>query len=191
MSTFALQRERCRRHVVFLLGACLGAAILAACSSARPIDTDVAYRYVAAARDMTGYRIEFQRMPEFLKPMLRDEVSRVLADKGLAYSEGEARSVLLMTFDSEPLPSAIAEDASESGERSIRVVAARFNARVSLELTDSVSRERIWAGRLSRVHYATEGAYMHEAAARRAIRAALRDIFADFPNRNTEANTRD
>ena len=191
MSKFAFRHGLSRRQIGRLLGAFLGAALLAACSATGPIETEVGYRYVAAARELSGYRIEFLRMPEFLKPMLRDEVSRVLADKGLAYSEGEAQSVLLMTFDNLPLPSAVAESASESGERSMRIVAARFNARVSLEMTDSVSGERVWAGRLSRVHYVTEGAHMHEAPARRAIRDALRDIFADFPNRNTEANTPD
>lgn len=174
-----------------LLLACLGAATLAACTAGPPIETMVDFRYVAAAEDMHSYRVEFLRMPEFLKPMLRDEVSRVLADKGLEYTEGEAHAVLLLSFDNEPLPSVVAESASESGERSERIVAARFDARVRLDMSDSVSGERVWSGSLARVHYVTEGSYMHEAAAREAIRDALRRIFADFPNRTTAAATKE
>ncbi len=169
------------------------ALALAACAARPPIETTVTYRYLPAAADLGSYRIEFAGMPEFLKPMLRDEISRVLADRGLAYTEGEADALLRMTFDNEPLPSVVARSGTdgENGTEVEQVVAARFNAKVTLDMSDSVSGERIWMASVGRVHYFTEGAYMHEEPARRAIRDALRGIFADFPNQLDREGTPD
>lgn len=159
------------------------ALVLTACAAQPPVTTAVSYRYAPAAADIGSYRVEFVDMPEFLKPMLRDEVSRVLAGHGLGYTESEADALLLMTFDNQPLPSAVARSGSdtEGVAATEQVVAARFNAVVILELSNTVTAERIWSGSLGRVHYVTEGAYMHEEPARRAMRDALRRIFADFP----------
>lgn len=157
---------------------------LAACARQPAIETTVSYRYLPAAAVLGSYRVEFSGMPDFLKPMLRDEVSRVLADRGLAYTEDAADALLRMSFDNEPLPSATAYAGTDTagGATAEQVVAARFNAKVILDMTDSVSGERIWAGSLGRVHFVTEGAYMHEEPARRAIRDALGRIFAEFPD---------
>lgn len=165
------------------LAAVLAGVLLAACASGPPINTSVSYQYPEAAEGVRTYRMEFRGMPEFLKPMLRDEASRVLAMKGLDYTEGDADAVLLLTFDNVPLKSDVAVVEDESGDTTSQVIAARFNARVNLEMTAAVSGERIWTASLGRVHYATEGSYMHESPARVAMRDAFRDVFADFPNR--------
>ena len=44
------------------------------------------------------FRVEFEDMPEFLKPMLRDEAAIVLDTKGLEYTEGDAHAVLRMSY---------------------------------------------------------------------------------------------
>jgi len=128
-------------------------------------------------------------MPEFLKPMLRDEVSQVLATNGLAYTEGEADALLLMIFVNEPMPSDVELAGTEAGDgaTSEQVVAARFNARVELEMRASVTGERIWSGWISRRHYVPDGAYMHEAPARQAMREAFAGVFAEWPDRLTAA----
>lgn len=160
-------------------------ALLNACAAHPPVIANVSYQNPNAAADIRTYRVEFQGMPEFLKPMLRDEASRVLADFGLDYTEGDAHAVLLMTFENRPLQSAMVATGSDSIDMKTDTneIAARFDARVAVELKDSVSGERLWAGTLSRVHYATADSYMHEPPARIAMRDAFRVIFADLPNR--------
>lgn len=166
----------------------LAVLALGACTSGPPINTSVDYQFPQAADDIRTYRVEFQGMPDFLKPMLRDEASRVLTTKGRQYTEGRADAVLLMAFENEPLESDVAEAGNDSGDAAAtkRIIAARFNARVKLKMADSVSGDLIWAASLGRVHYVTEGAYMHESPARVAMRDAFRDVFADFPNRLEE-----
>jgi hypothetical protein len=145
----------------------------------------VNYQDRNAVADIRTYRVEFRGMPEFLKPMLRDEVSRVLAERGYDYTEGDAHAVLLMEFENRPMPSVTAATGTDSSAEVAdrQEIAARFDARVTIELSDSVSRERLWAGTMSRAHYVTEGDYMHEPPARVAMRDAFRVIFADLPNR--------
>ncbi|NNL54897.1 MAG: hypothetical protein HKP32_07070 [Woeseia sp.] len=172
-------------HLIVLL-------LLTACAGGPPIATATGYQYTAGAANIHSYRIEFAGMPEFLKPMLRDEISRVLAQKGLRYTEGDADAILLMTFINDPLPSATLQSGSEdnNGSMTSEVFAARFNARIKIEMTTRIAQERIWSGTLSRVHYVTEGDYMHEAPARDAMRRAFGELFAAYPARRTEYMTR-
>ncbi len=159
--------------------------LLGACAVQPTVAADVNYQNRAAIAAMRTYRVEFRGMPEFLKPMLRDEASRVLAEHGLDYTEGDAHAVLLMEFENRPMPSVMAATGKDSRDLPAdqQPIAARFDARVAVELSDSVSGERLWAGTMSRPHYVTEGAYMHEPPARVAMRDAFRLIFADLPNR--------
>lgn len=163
-------------------------ALLTACAYRPAITSQAGYSDTGSAASLHTYRVEFVDMPEFLKPMLRDEVSRVLSPKGLAYTEGEADAVLLMTFVNEPLPSDVELAGTEAGDGAIseQVVAARFNARVEVEVRDSVTGERIWTGWISRRHYVPDGAYMHDAPARQAMREAFAGVFAEWPDRRTE-----
>jgi len=170
-----------------LLGtACL--ALLAACAYQPAITSQAGYSDTEHAASVNAYRVEFADTPDFLKPMLRDEVSQVLAAKGIAYTEGEADAVLLMTFVNEPLPSDVELAGTEAGDgaTSESIVAARFNARVELEMRDSVTGERIWSGWINRRHYVPDGAYMHEAPARQAMREAFAGVFANWPGRPPE-----
>ncbi|MCB1845016.1 MAG: hypothetical protein KDI09_18770, partial [Halioglobus sp.] len=113
-----------------------------------------------------------------------------LADKGLSYTEGTADAVLTMSLENRPLAPDVAFTGRDGGESqgSPVTTATRFDARVEMEMLDSVSRDRIWAATLSRVHYAPDGAYMHEEPAREAMRSAFRHVFANFPGRPVTEN---
>ena len=165
--------------------------LLSACASGPPIVTAAGYQDAARAANIGSYRIEFAGMPDFLKPMLRDEASRVLAWKGLRYTEGDADAILLMTFINEPLPSSTLQTGVEEDDSRMtsEVIAARFNARVNIDMTSSIDRERIWSGSLSRVHYVMDGDYMHEPPARAAMREAFGELFSAYPARSTEYRT--
>lgn len=155
------RKTRCLRRLVPAL-----AVVLISCGALPSISTSV--DYCCRGGDVHSYRVEFRDMPEFLKPMLRDEFSIALARKGFEYTEGDAHAILDLSFAATPL----AADG----------VDARFDAEIHAELTDSVSRELLWSGRLSREHYVTEGSYMHEAPARAAMKEALRALFEDLPD---------
>jgi hypothetical protein len=115
-------------------------------------------------------------MPEFLKPMLRDEVSRVLRTRHLAYTEGVADAVLTIAFSSSPMAR---DDTRREGENDALV---HFEAELNLEFRNSVTDERIWSGTMSRAHHVAEGETMHDDRARSALRVALSELFADFPD---------
>lgn len=124
-------------------------------------------------------------MPEFLKPMLRDEASIVLDRKNLEYTEGDAQGVLTIKFVATPLESPTGDSEAAWGSLSPGGT-ARFNAEVRMEMNNSVTGERIWAGSMSRLHNVGPGAYMHEAPARKATREALLVLLADFPAVDTD-----
>jgi len=58
----------------------------------------------------------------------------------------------------------------------------RFIAEVQVELKNSVTGEKLWAGTMGRVHNVYEGSYMHDAPAKSAMRNAFLEIFADYPD---------
>ena len=158
----------------------LGVAI-GACGSLPSIATDVTYCCEPGTEGIHTFRVEFEDMPEFLKPMLRDEASIVLSAKGVEYTEGDAHAILLMSFVNTPLTREEAEQYEAWGTISPGGD-AHFIAEVKLEMKNSVTGEMIWAGSMGRVHNVAEGSYMHDAPARAAMRSAFLEIFADYPN---------
>jgi len=121
-------------------------------------------------------------MPEFLKPMLRDEASVVLDMKGLEYTEKDgADAILNMTFINRTLETGEAAQ-DEAWETISPGGGVRFIAEVRLKMTDAASGEKVWSGNMDRVHNVYEGSYMHDAPGRAAMRDAFLDMFADFPN---------
>ena len=174
---------RVKRALIF----CVSATLLASCGSLPQIGTDVAYCSNVNLERINTYRVEFEDTPEFLKPMLRDEASIALSTKGLEYVEGDAHAILMMTYVNRTLESGEAAR-DEAWETIAPGGGVRFIAEVRMEMTDAVSREKIWAGSMARVHNVYEGSYMHEAPARAAMRNAFLDMFADFPDANGDAS---
>jgi hypothetical protein len=166
----------------FSLPALLAVLSFSACGSLPPISTTVDYCCQAPMPGLKTFRVEFKDMPEFLKPMLRDEAAIVLHDKGLEYTEGDAHAVLTMAYvhnliPPEPpvkVPDGFAESLTPGGE-------TRFMAEVKIELRDAVSRELVWSGNMVRAHYVQMGSYMHDTMARSAMRDAFMTLFADYP----------
>jgi hypothetical protein len=156
--------------------------LLAACGSLPPIATSVDYCCKAAPPGLKTFRVEFENMPEFLKPMLRDEAAIALDAKGLEYTEGDAHAVLKMTYVHNPLPTDPLEQPPDSfGEARAPGGTSRFMAEVKIELRDSISHELIWSGTMLRAHRVQMGAYMHDLPARAAMRQAFSMLLADFP----------
>jgi len=166
---------------IFRTGALLSFVILMAtgCSGLPTIAADVTYCCHPAADDVRTYRVEFEDTPEFLKPMLRDEASIVLSSHGLDYTEGDAESILLMSFVNKTLERG---DDQEAWERIAPGGGVRFIAQVVIEMKDSVTGELIWSGTMQRIHNVYEGSYMHDAPARTAMRNAFVEMFTGFPN---------
>ncbi len=151
------------------------------CGSAPSISTHVDYCAAPSAERVGTYSVEFEDTPEFLKPMLRDEVSVVLARKGLDYVEGDADAVLLMSFVNRTLEAGEAAR-DEAWETTAPGGGVRFVAEVNMEMTGTVTSEKIWAGSIARVHNVYEGSYMHEGPARAAMSSAFMTVFADYPS---------
>jgi hypothetical protein len=155
---------------------------IAACGGLPPISATVDYCCQAPMPGLKTFRVEFEDMPEFLKPMLRDEAAIVLDAKGLEYTEGDAHAVLRMTYVHNlippevptQIPDGFAEPQSPGGE-------TRFVAEVKIELRDTVSGELVWAGHMVRAHSVQMGSYMHDTVARSAMRDAFTTLFSDYP----------
>jgi len=134
---------------------------------------------------VASFRVEFVDTPEFLKPMLRDEAAIVLGSKGIEYTEGDAHSVLTMTFINKTLTAEEKRDL-DAWEKVAPGGGVRFIAEVRTELRNAVSRETIWSGSMRRIHNVYEGSYMHDAPARAAMRQAFIDMFVDYPNQKMD-----
>lgn len=156
------------------------ALVLGACVTPQGIATDVVYCCSPRAAAIETFRVEFEDMPEFLKPMLRDEASIVLGAKGYEYTEDESDIVLRMKYVNRTFDTGDAAH-DEAWETIAPGGGVRFIAEVAMELTDTVREERIWSATMGRVHNVYEGSYMHDAPARSAMREAFLRIFTDFP----------
>ncbi|MDH4071775.1 MAG: DUF4136 domain-containing protein [Gammaproteobacteria bacterium] len=159
--------------------------LLSGCVSQPTIATDVSYCCQTGTEGISTFRVEFEDTPEFLKPMLRDEAATALNTRGLRYTEGEAHAVLRMTFINKTLERD--QERVEAWERTAPGGGVRFIALVELELTDSVTGERLFSGSMQRVHTVYEGSYMHDAPARAAMREAFTEMFAGYPGTRVEA----
>ena len=159
-----------------------GALLAGGCGSLPTIAVDETYCCHPMAESITTYRVEFEDTPEFLKPMLRDESSIVLAELGYEYTEGDAESILLMTFVNKTMEQSPQEQ--EAWERIAPGGGVRFIAQVVVEFKDSVSGELVLSGNMQRIHNVYEGSYMHDAPARAAMREAFVELFANLPNRS-------
>ena len=160
-----------------------GISLLGGCAGLPAVATDETYCCHPSVESIRTYRVEFEDTPEFLKPMLRDEASIVLAGRGLDYTEGDAEAILLMTFVNKTLERG--ED-QEAWERIAPGGGVRFIAQVVIEMKDSVSGELLWSGSMQRIHNVYEGSYMHDAPARTAMRNAFLELFAGFPYPNVQ-----
>jgi hypothetical protein len=156
--------------------------LIGACGNMPSIATNVEYCCSPSMLDLKTFRVEFEAMPEFLKPMLRDEAAIVLDGKGLEYTEGDAQAILKMTYVHNPLPEDSLEKPLDSlGESSAPGITTRFMAEVKIEMRDAVSQELIWSGMMVRAHHVQMGAYMHDQPARAAMRDAFATLFAEYP----------
>jgi len=173
---------RCRNSLLTLT---VVGALLAGCATTPGVSTDVTYCCKVGAEGIASFRVEFVDMPEFLKPMLRDEAAIVLGAKGVEYTEGQAHAVLQMKFVDRTL-SAAEERELDSWEQVAPGGGVRFIAEVQMTLRNTVTNELIWSGAMRRVHNVYEGSYMHDAPARAAMRQAFMDILADYPNQKMD-----
>ena len=177
--TTHLLRAKCPRVLAWL-----ASLVLAACGGLPPISTSVDFCCDTPQAAVRTFRVEFRDMPEFLKPMLRDEAAIVLHDRGLEYTEGNAHAVLTMTYVHTPLLREASDNAPDSFHGTQSPLAlSRFMAEVKIALRDAVSQELIWSGTMIRTHHVQLGAYMHDAPARAAMRDAFAVLFADLPVR--------
>jgi hypothetical protein len=170
-----------RQKAGAILLVAIGYLAVAACGSLPAISTNVTYCCQPAAAAIHSFRVEFEDMPEFLKPMLRDEASIVLASKGLDYTESDADAVLTFTYIDTPIATDTA-DRDKAAEAAAPGAGTRFLAEVKVELKNSVTGELISSGSVSRAHNITVGSYMHETPARQAMRKAFVELFTDFPD---------
>jgi len=170
--------------IVFTL---TGIMFLGACASLPSVATNVEFCCAPEAAEVSDYRVEFVEMPEFLKPMLRDEASIILRTKGLEYTEveGEGDALLTMTFVNRTLEG-IDENRDEAWETIAPGGGVRFIAEVRLEMKSVAGGVTLMSGTMGRVHNVYEGSYMHDAPGRSAMRDAFLTLFADFPPRASE-----
>jgi len=169
------------RKIPAILLLAIGSLGVSACGSVPSVSADVTYCCRPAAETVHSFRVEFEDTPEFLKPMLRDEASIVLASKGIDYTEGDADAVLTFTYIHTPLTGDQA-DQDMAGGSGTPGDGTKFMAEVRVELKNTVTGELISSGSVSRAHNVTVGAYMHEAPARAAMRNAFVELFADYPD---------
>lgn len=164
------------------LPALFALSLLTGCGSLPPISTNVDYCCKAQMPGLKTFRIEFSDMPEFLKPMLRDEAAIVLHEKGIDYTEGDAHAVLKMTYVHNPMPAEVLEKAPDDFSEPLSPGGeTRFMAEVKIEIRDAVTNEMIWSGSMVRAHRVQMGSYMHDVVARSAMRDAFTTLFADYP----------
>lgn len=180
------QQDGFRKSVSVSL-ALIACSMLASCGSLPSVATNVDYCCQTGTEGVKTFRVQFEDMPEFLKPMLRDEASIVLGAKGLEYTEGDAHAVLVMTFINRTMES-IDEARDEGWETIAPGGGVRFIAEVQLEMKEIVSGDLMLSGTMGRVHNVYEGSYMHDAPARTAMRNAFLTIFEDYPNSSDGSN---
>lgn len=167
-------------RIIRRAAASLALFVLAGCGTMPAITTDTTYCCQTGTAGVSTFRVEFEDTPEFLKPMLRDEAATVLNRHGLRYTEGDAHAILKMTFVNKTLERD--QERVEAWERTAPGGGVRFIAQVVVELTNSVTGERLISGSMQRVHTVYEGSYMHDAPARAAMRAAFTELFANYPD---------
>lgn len=128
------------------------------------------------------FAISADALPGFLQPVLVDELTQALTRKGLSFSDTGSDLLVRLTLNQENLGEQAAPDPFQGrldpgGE-------VRFLADLRIDMIDTVSKEVVWTGVLSRIHDVVPGAVMPLDKARIAIGAALEELLADYPARH-------
>ena len=127
------------------------------------------------------FELAMDNLPEFLKPLLREELELALAERGLVSLPGAADLVVQLDLAQENLTEPVVHDPCQ--ERLDPGDEVRFLADLESAMVDRATGEVVWRGVLSRIHDVVPGEAMPLARARVAIGAAFREMLASYPAR--------
>jgi hypothetical protein len=154
------------------LCACLAVGWLAACASPGNVSHKVDYCCGPAGVELSSYTLQFNDMPGFLVPYMRDALVGALAAKGMHEVSAGGQAAVTLTY-SEVYPDAhqpIVDDGF--GDPLATERSRQFIAVVTLQIRRAADGAEVLRGTLSRMHTVTVGEYMHDRA-RVAIRAGF------------------
>ena len=158
----------------------LAVSWLAACASPGNVSYKLDYCCGPTGADLSSYTLQFNDMPGFLVPYMRDALVGALTAKGMHEVRADGQATVTLTY-SETYPDAhqpIVDDGF--GDPLATERSRQFIAVVTLEIRRAADGAEVLRGSLSRMHTVTVGEYMHERA-RAAIRAGFDQLLKKLP----------
>ncbi len=132
-----------------------------------------------------AWGLEYQDMPVFLGDYVGEEFEQAFAEKGLI--RNDRLNDIMVTLRYRHVNLDPEQERLDPFERRIEEdVRLRYAATIEIDIHETDSGERVWAGQINRIHSVLPGEYMHEDRARPAFRAAFREALATYPELSAE-----
>lgn len=135
--------------------------------------------------DYAGYQdygLETQDMPLFLRDYVVAEFDAAFQEKGLQRDDRFNDIRVLLRYNHVNL-----DPEQERIDPFIRMesitVELNYIAVLEIEVIETATNKKIWAGSISRIHQVTPGEYMHEDRARPAFAGAFLEVLSSYPAR--------
>lgn len=127
---------------------------------------------------------EIRDMPAFLEPLVKVNFDAAFAARGMVLDENHSDLRAVLRYEQEDLPRPSPPDEFEGQISPGGNV--RYIARVRVDLFDTSTGEKVWAGSVQRIHDVDPGEYMHSGPASRAIFEAFVRLLDHFSVPATE-----
>jgi len=157
---------------VMFLGACAG--------DFRQIGYSTTYCCPGDYENYHAWGLEYQNMPVFLRDYVGEEFEQAFAEKGLIRNDRLNDIVVTLRYSHVNLnpEQELVDPFERRVEQDVRL---RYAATIEIEMHETDSGERVWAGQINRIHSVLPGEYMHEDRARPAFRVAFTEALASYP----------
>lgn len=126
------------------------------------------------------YSLKTEGLPLFLRGYVMTQFQRAFDEKGLARNDQVHDIEVMLKYNHINL-----SPQQQEIDPFIRIeslnVELNYVAQIQIEINETATGERVWAGVISRIHQVTPGEYMHEECAKPAFCEAFKQVLSNYP----------
>ena len=128
----------------------------------------------------TEYGLKTEGLPLFLRDYVVAEFEKAFDEKGLSRNDQAHDIEVVLAYNHINLYSDQQEIDPFIRMESLNVELS-YIAQINIEIAETATRKKVWAGAISRIHQVTPGAYMHEERARPEFYQAFASVLENYP----------
>ena len=131
-------------------------------------------------QNYTEYGLRTEGLPLFLRGYVVAEFERAFDEKGLSRNDQAHDIEVVLAYNHINLyPDQ--QDIDPFVRMESLNIELSYIAQINIEIAETATRKKVWAGAISRIHQVTPGEYMHEERARPEFYNAFAQVLENYP----------